>query len=113
MSSFFVFYSSRIRHTSWPRDWSSDVCYSDLKQIHRSVEIDIEIVAGILLTGGDGHLGSQVIDKISLSDCFLNLIGIEIGRASCRERVLVFDGCDCLDNYRIKYIYRSQNTIHY
>src|SRR5215510_14470203 len=24
------FFSSRRRHTSWPRDWSSDVCSSDL-----------------------------------------------------------------------------------
>src|SRR5690625_6625169 len=23
-------FSSRIRHTRWPRDWSSDVCSSDL-----------------------------------------------------------------------------------
>src|SRR6266702_5144408 len=27
---FFFFFSSRSRHTSWPRDWSSDVCSSDL-----------------------------------------------------------------------------------
>src|SRR5579884_928231 len=26
----FVFFSSRRRHTRWPRDWSSDVCSSDL-----------------------------------------------------------------------------------
>src|SRR5207253_6844655 len=24
------FFTSRRRHTSWPRDWSSDVCSSDL-----------------------------------------------------------------------------------
>src|SRR5690625_7832717 len=30
-SSFF--FSSRRRHTRWPRDWSSDVCSSDLAQI--------------------------------------------------------------------------------
>src|SRR5437870_1884760 len=28
---FFFFFSSRRRHTRWPRDWSSDVCSSDLK----------------------------------------------------------------------------------
>src|SRR5215208_4594429 len=27
---FLFFFSSRRRHTSWPRDWSSDVCSSDL-----------------------------------------------------------------------------------
>src|SRR5207253_8660348 len=26
------FFSSRRRHTRWPRDWSSDVCSSDLKE---------------------------------------------------------------------------------
>src|SRR5438445_8470172 len=28
---FFFFFSSRRRHTRYWRDWSSDVCYSDLK----------------------------------------------------------------------------------
>src|SRR6266508_4745401 len=28
--SFFFFFSSRRLHTIWPRDWSSDVCSSDL-----------------------------------------------------------------------------------
>src|SRR5439155_13837504 len=27
---YFFFFSSRRRHTRWPRDWSSDVCSSDL-----------------------------------------------------------------------------------
>src|SRR5215510_15610968 len=27
---FLFFFSSRRRHTTWPRDWSSDVCSSDL-----------------------------------------------------------------------------------
>src|SRR5690625_6585231 len=27
------FFSSRRRHTRWPRDWSSDVCSSDLPLI--------------------------------------------------------------------------------
>src|SRR5437870_5920969 len=29
---FFFFFSSRRRHTRWPRDWSSDVCSSDLSR---------------------------------------------------------------------------------
>src|SRR5690625_7011133 len=28
--SLYFFFSSRRRHTRWPRDWSSDVCSSDL-----------------------------------------------------------------------------------
>src|SRR5439155_11417114 len=30
---FFFFFSSRRRHTRWPRDWSSDVCSSDLAMV--------------------------------------------------------------------------------
>src|SRR5579884_2416534 len=29
------FFSSRRRHTRWPRDWSSDVCSSDLERLRR------------------------------------------------------------------------------
>src|SRR6266700_82250 len=31
MTSFFFFFSSRRRHTRFSRDWSSDVCSSDLE----------------------------------------------------------------------------------
>src|SRR5690625_4613949 len=30
---FFFFFASRRRHTRWPRDWSSDVCSSDLTKL--------------------------------------------------------------------------------
>src|SRR6266702_5482952 len=30
------FFSSRRRHTRWPRDWSSDVCSSDLHALDAS-----------------------------------------------------------------------------
>src|SRR5439155_14962580 len=33
--SFLFFFSSRRRHTRWPRDWSSDVCSSDLTSATR------------------------------------------------------------------------------
>src|SRR5690625_5805726 len=33
----FFFFSSRRRHTRWPRDWSSDVCSSDLRLAGRSI----------------------------------------------------------------------------
>src|SRR6266508_4521928 len=33
----FFFFSSRRRHTRWPRAWSSDVCSSDLRRVHARV----------------------------------------------------------------------------
>src|SRR5207253_4678116 len=42
------FFSSRRRHTRWPRDWSSDVCSSDLQAEGRDSEpclvVDLEVV---------------------------------------------------------------------
>src|SRR5437660_4154944 len=34
---FVFFFSSRRRHTRWPRDWSSDVCSSDLHIRRRTI----------------------------------------------------------------------------
>src|SRR5690625_7865199 len=33
------FFSSRRRHTRWPRDWSSDVCSSDLHNFDQKTEL--------------------------------------------------------------------------
>src|SRR6266702_2585904 len=45
MFSFCFFFSSRRRHTRWPRDWSSDVCSSDL-DLPSGVDADTGAVAG-------------------------------------------------------------------
>src|SRR5207253_2806625 len=38
----FFFFSSRRRHTRWPRDWSSDVCSSDLPSLSvHQISIDM------------------------------------------------------------------------
>src|SRR5690625_7847196 len=34
----FFFFSSRRRHTRWPRDWSSDVCSSDLGVLKNAID---------------------------------------------------------------------------
>src|SRR5439155_15189663 len=33
------FFSSRRRHTRWPRDWSSDVCSSDLAAVGSAIAL--------------------------------------------------------------------------
>src|SRR5207253_7346840 len=63
------FFSSRRRHTRWPRDWSSDVCSSDLLQAgiaeqrneagpvpdvhHDHGEPGIEIVGDVIVVEAD------------------------------------------------------------
>src|SRR5207253_6035891 len=41
LSRLVFFFSSRRRHTRWPRDWSSDVCSSDLIGANQGVQFPI------------------------------------------------------------------------
>src|SRR5437870_11374028 len=114
-SSFF--FSSRRRHTRWPRDWSSDVCSSDLPkkaQFPAATASSVPFITappvfenrdiramGLSLTtthSSSGQLVEKHIegsnptapgnDEISPGDT-IDLVAAtnEIGRASCRERV--------------------------
>src|SRR5688500_20374084 len=67
------FFSSRRRHTSLQGDWSSDVCSSDLFR-----ERDAE--------PGVGRAAVVVADE-EAADAAER---VEIGRASCRERVWIW-----------------------
>src|SRR5690625_7426315 len=92
---FFFFFSSRRRHTRWPRDWSSDVCSSDLPRVtpglitHRHVAVIHAAGAPV----AHGHVA--VVHATSIrgpgigqggEDLVRSLRG-EIGRAACRESV--------------------------
>src|SRR5690606_39887294 len=90
----FFFFSSRRRHTRFSRDWSSDVCSSDLgltlDQPHLSalslerlvnlVTRDINL-AGLVVVVTE-HRESALIVRRTVNGG----VHIEIGRASCRER---------------------------
>src|SRR2546428_9771459 len=89
------FFSSRRRHTRSDRDWSSDVCSSDLPpyrtatrhaiaptQMRRSrAAIDVDPAGGsrAIATREAPASESERVDE--------RLKRREIGRASCRERV--------------------------
>src|SRR2546429_3272001 len=87
------FFSSRRRHTRCSRDWSSDVCSSDLardqldfiRELHqiiigaerKSLALDLRILVG--REDNDRNvLGNRVCAELADE---------QIGRASCRERV--------------------------
>src|SRR2546429_4811401 len=58
--SLLFFFSSRRRHTRCSRDWSSDVCSSDLKA--QNPTLDWRAIKNLLLAGGDSLLAlSQTI----------------------------------------------------
>ena len=98
------FFSSRRRHTRYWRDWSSDVCSSDLGEAVDLPTLGEEVRA---LIGVGHHVG---LDKAQLRVARVHVLNVafgtgahngvdggaglvadlacnEIGRASCRERV--------------------------
>src|SRR5690606_41061397 len=92
----FFFFSSRRRHTRFSRDWSSDVCSSDLsaegyrvRTAATATEGMEQVAAGPLdavlldLMLPDRN-GLEVLEEIRRFD---EDLPVEIGRASCRERV--------------------------
>src|SRR5690606_39656944 len=97
---------SRRRHTRFSRDWSSDVCSSDLlDRVTKSrrarfavradvllrdelgVELDAGLVDAFFVEAPNGALVR--FETLCLHGGFL-LLCPEIGRASCRERVWLY-----------------------
>src|SRR5438067_11905781 len=87
----FFFFSSRRRHTSSKRDWSSDVCSSDLFfDTALSRQNAKPVIAELLGTQRRVEEGLQrPLQSIGpLLHRRLAVVGLrQIGRASCRERV--------------------------
>src|SRR5436309_15215875 len=54
MNVFVFFFSSRRRHTRFSRDWSSDVCSSDLTFINSSTKATSRCCAGLFVTRSTG-----------------------------------------------------------
>src|SRR5439155_10332039 len=76
---FFFFFSSRRRHTRWPRDWSSDVCSSDLPVTGKKVTTAAQ-GAGLsasaiptLLIDGDNKPGLGYAIAQAIADAGINL----------------------------------------
>src|SRR5699024_11778987 len=83
------FFSSRRRHTRSKRDWSSDVCSSDLSQF--MIRLFFEFY-NFPIPMVDISIASFI--SIWFSTDKNNIITIKIGRASCRERVQVSMGIE-------------------
>src|SRR2546421_4361974 len=87
---FFFFFSSRRRHTRSDRDWSSDVCSSDLAWCHlEGLVFEPAPLLGMELNrrGDDASpVGADGLPDAA-SDVPELAAKEQIGRASCRERV--------------------------
>src|SRR5690625_6267727 len=62
------FFSSRRRHTRWPRDWSSDVCSSDLKYFTNSIREEGLLAlakGGVIFTPGSAGTSQEVFQEVT------------------------------------------------
>src|SRR5215510_16055756 len=75
---FFFFFSSRRRHTRWPRDWSSDVCSSDLNLPPGEYEVKVAVTG---FKAGLAPVTVQVGENVTVD------FKLEVGEAS--ETVVV------------------------
>src|SRR2546430_3502400 len=88
------FFSSRRRHTRFDCDWSSDVCSSDLASTEGAGAFMLDPSSLPLLhstfnTVDLNRLKSfeLLLEMVSVEGTPLRARLLEIGRASCRERV--------------------------
>src|SRR5207253_4650563 len=93
------FFSGRRRHTRWPRDWSSDVCSSDLSQAQapsKPLGQPCNLLRGFACTkslsklqgcpkGFEGACACDGDEEKQLRTP-TKVRTAKIGRASCRER---------------------------
>src|SRR5690606_40250121 len=98
------FFSSRRRHTRFSRDWSSDVCSSDLETSLQVSGGTLEVIGAVdgatpkFNISADGFASVEFSPGalVYRSDRGTEVItlenGAEIGRASCRERVKISVG---------------------
>src|SRR5699024_12107699 len=79
---FYFFFSSRRRHTRSKRDWSSDVCSSDLKKM------DIEVLDTAKVSELIQNIESESFDQLYFLDIDIkneSKKGLEIARSEERR----------------------------
>src|SRR5690606_39553090 len=90
----FFFFSSRRRHTRFSRDWSSDVCSSDLymtSPLHAILRHSVDVWQSDPVNLGFQQVGYVSVGEANQQSDYERIVESqnEIGRASCRERVKI------------------------
>src|SRR5207253_8426196 len=82
-------FSSRRRHTRWPRDWSSDVCSSDLQvaQLLRLEDASHPFDHGHGAADGEHHQGDEERPEVQLLAVAERVVGIRRPGAAALPQV--------------------------
>src|SRR5687768_18116337 len=90
---FFFFFSSRRRHTRCSRDWSSDVCSSDLEAAEE-ILLDVNQLAegkkfmsvGAFEISDDSNLLAYITDDVGYRQYKLHVKDLRTGKVRSEER---------------------------
>src|SRR5439155_3149517 len=80
---YFFFFSSRRRHTRWPRDWSSDVCSSDLPTDATSTVPKVASVGPDPSASPDPRITGFRVRALSAGTSYIRITGL--GRSEERR----------------------------
>src|SRR6266542_4528850 len=87
MNSFFFFFSSRRRHTRCYRDWSSDVCSSDLPSQKR--EARKKIVQALKTLNWTGKTRCVRINDLTTEYAFEDIIEVVEGAGEHLDTIMM------------------------
>src|SRR5690554_8238640 len=107
----FFFFSSRRRHTRCGRDWSSDVCSSDLVVFFKGITYNIHTKKNNLPHTRPYHKSfpNQKKNRIKKTTLMYRYLRThlnktsQIGRASCREREKISKSTEYIKNKKEMY----------
>src|SRR5699024_11281892 len=94
------FFSSRRRHTRSKRDWSSDVCSSDLShsmRVSTSASSVTPAASAFEAICSGREAPTSAVETLSLASTQATASWAKIGRASCRDREQMAGGTRTLE----------------
>src|SRR6266436_8015676 len=93
VSRFLFFFSSRRRHTRCSRDWSSDVCSSDLgasSERQPLADFRDDLLGGLRGVHGDGIRGFLKIGELAGKDLLVGEMAVAVTDSFGEECVIPF-----------------------
>src|SRR5439155_10824513 len=96
------FFSSRRRHTRWPRDWSSDVCSSDL--------LILAWVAAVIALTAVALVGWSLIDLSERRIRFVSAVTHELRTPRSEERRV---GKECRSRWSPDHLKKKTMKLHW
>src|SRR3989449_6674329 len=112
---FFFFFSSRRRHTRCSRDWSSDVCSSDLFGVNVPRMITLTYGFGVGLAGLAGVLAAPIyqVNPLMGADLIIVVFAVVVigGMGSIMGSIVTGFGLGVVEGFTKVFYPEASNTV--